>query len=157
MGRTNYSIIGYGMTVEEARRDALARDREENGTQDGYSGGFSSSTGESDKCICLVKPVPAKRAKVERVPSKGALKWKTEYVALARIPGTGGDEETVVAETTKGACITKAREAATARNIRLRLTVVKTAVGGYRAAEFAEIVPGPSVMGQWRFSGEARE
>src|SRR5690606_28202883 len=105
MGRCTYSAIGYGMTVTDARRDAIERARQEHG-DDPYSGTIAASVSE-EKVECLVRPVPPKRCKVEREPRKGALKWETRYVA-----DTLGYErgQRVASEKTMGACIKKARE-----------------------------------------------
>ena len=152
MGKTTYSIIGFGMTVDEAERDALARDREQNGTQDGYSGGFNSSTREDDHVVCLVKPVPAKAGKVVREPRVSPLKWETRYVA--RLHHFDGDT-TVVSEKTMGKCIAAAKAWAT-RNIgTLYLEVEKIAVQGN--VRFGCVHSAGGTRGQWRFFGEARE
>lgn len=152
MGRTNYCCIGHGMTIEEARRDALARDREEHGHEQGYSGSMASSTGDEDKAVCLVHPIPAKAAKVERSARRDPLKWETRYTAETC---EYENECQVVSEKTMGACIKEARAYSQKHNVRLRLLVEKVPVKGQ--AEFGRIHPMKAVMGQWQFTGEARE
>jgi hypothetical protein len=149
MGRRSYSVEGSGMTVEEARRNALESDREERGHQDGYSGGFAASTGDSDRVECLVAPVAAKRATFTRSEKRGPIKWETRYVANDYFSG-----KRVVSERTQGACVKLAQEYSAKHNVILVIEVEKIVASG--SQHLGKVCPGRSVVGRWRFSGEAR-
>ena len=149
MGRTTYSIEATGMSVQEARRNALEADRDERGHQEGYSGGYSCSTGESDREVCLVAPVPAKRATFVRAIKRGPVKWETRYVALELF-----SRNCAVSEKTQGECVKRAKDYSAKHNVPLVIEVVKIAVSG--APRLGEVTPGRCVVGRWRFTGEAR-
>ena len=52
MGRQEYGQIGYGFTLEEARKDAMRQARDYYGHQEGYSGSIIDSTKENPpKCL----------------------------------------------------------------------------------------------------------
>ena len=76
MGKQNFSVIGYGLTEQEALSNAIEADRAENGHQDGYNGGISSAV-EPIKAVLLCAPKPPKKAAVARLPQIGARKWAT--------------------------------------------------------------------------------
>lgn len=154
MGRTNFSITASGMTVEEARRNAHAADREENGHQDGYSGSFGSAVG-SVTVVCVKAPIPAKKAKVKRLPQTGARKWVTKYVAEPRWMRDRDVCGRLPEANTLGECIKLARDFSQRHNISMVVEVTKRLQAGN--ARCAEIEPVSGVAGSWKFSGEARE
>jgi hypothetical protein len=79
MGRQNYSQIGYGYTVEQARRDARLEAENEYGHQDGYSGAMNCATSENTP-KCLEQPKLSKTCKVDKPIQKGSKKWETVFV-----------------------------------------------------------------------------
>jgi len=153
MGRCNYSIIGYGMTESEAYNYALDSDRAENGHQDGYNGGISSSTHEDDKSKCLVKPKPAKRCKVEKKVQKGARKWETVYSFVVANDYCRSFES--VSNCTQGEAIKRAKALALKNNCSVEIRIEKVLVD--RDNKIAVVAPSKVVMGKWLFTGTARE
>lgn len=151
MGRQSYYTEGTGMTVQEARRNAVQSDLELHGHEEGYSGGIGSSTDEDDRASCLVQPVQPKKALVIRAPRGCPLKWETRYVAETVDPQNG---RPVVSEKTMGACIAKAREYCRIHNVRLELRIEKVAVKG--STHFGEVSPQKGTLGRWAFTGTAR-
>lgn len=163
MGRCTYYTIGFGMTESEARKDAINSDKEENGHQDGYTGGISSSTYENDKVKCLVKPKPAKTCTVDKPVQKGAKKWETVY-KIAPKWGFSGVYETrknVSVKTNQGDAIKKAKAMALEFNEEFEITITKELVGSdpsfpIGSNKIASISPKKSTTGKWRFTGTAR-
>ncbi len=147
MGRCDYSAVGHGFTVQEARRDAIERDREYSGHQEGYSGTIGSSTDETE-VECLIKPKIAKRATVTKTEVKGARKWETVFVIR------GGDEYRERTAKKQGEAIKLAKELAIQNQREYTIDIEKRLVGS--TSRIACIQPKKSEMGQWRFSGEAR-
>jgi len=149
MGRTSFSTTGYGMTEREARRDACDDARDENGHQDGYSGDIQSSTYEESKCI--VKPKPAKQCTVEHQNIGVTRKWETMFVISARCDFHGGE---LGWEKTKGAALKKAKELAIKHNKTMSIVIEKRLVG--KGRDVASVSPKKSILGKWKFWGEAR-
>jgi hypothetical protein len=154
MGRCDYSQVGYGMTQSEAHRDALESDRNENGHQDGYSGGMSSSTDENDKVKCLVKPKQAKKCTVTKIKQEGTRKWETVYVCSPyRSYGTERCD-IIHVKTTQADAIKKAKELALKHNVNYVINIEKHLKG---ESKIATVAPAQSTQGKWLFTGTARE
>lgn len=153
MGRCNYSAVGYGMTEEEARRYALDSDREFNGHQEGYSGSMCSSTHEDDKSKCLVKPVPAKRCKVEKQVQKGTRKWETVYSFV--VANNYSRSFSPLSNSTQGDAIKEAKRLSLKHNCQVEVRMEKLLVG--RENKIAIIQPSKVIVGKWLFTGTARE
>jgi hypothetical protein len=148
MGRQNYSVIGYGMNVQEARRNALDSDRDEYGHQEGYNGSICSSVSEKAP-KCLKKPVVAKKCKVEKETQKGTKKWETIYVVQPFF-GNGPSRT----EKTQGDALKTAKKLAIEHSCTYEITIEKRLVGA--SNKIARVIPQKSEMGQWLFEGEAR-
>jgi hypothetical protein len=151
MGRCGYSQVGYGFTVEEARRDAIASAEEEYGHQEGYSGAMNCST-QDNKPKCLEKPVVSKTCKVEKNVQKGARKWETVFIVE---PAWGESwQDRRVLRTTQGKAIAEAKRLAIANQKEYIVTIDKQLVTGTQ--EIAKIAPKKAKRGRWLFTGEAR-
>lgn len=149
MGRCNYSAYGFGMTEQEARRDAINTDRTENGHQEGYTGTIGSST-EETLCKCITQPKPAKKCKVDKTVHQGARKWETRYI----IASTIGDCYCGYGKT-QGEAIKKAKEMALKTGYGYNINLEKVIVNG--SNRIAAVYPKESTMGKWLFQGMARE
>jgi len=155
MGRTNYDQIGYGLTETDARRDALDRDRDYYGHQEGYSGSMCSSTGEDDRVKCLKQPKPAKRCKVNKNIHKGTRKWVTVYTvepACEFKPFTRND--CVMCGSTQAEALKEAKRLALKNQIEYIVRIDKVLVSG--TTKIATVTPDKSELGKWLFTGVAR-
>ena len=158
MGRCSYSVYGYGFTEDEARRDALQRDREENGHQEGYSGSMCSSTNENDRSKCVKKPKIAKRAKVKKNAQNGSRKWATVHVLSPIGLEDHSDAwrlEKVLRCHTQGQAIAEAKKLAIKHQRNFRIMIEKRLVNC--SNEIATIEVPKAEQGQWLFTGTARE
>ena len=153
MGSCSYSITGDGMTEQEARRDALNRDRDKHGHEEGYNGGISSSRHEDDRVKCLVKPVPAKRCIVTKDKHTGAKVWKTVFV-ITPSWSTENFRDHREHDGTQAEAIKIAKEMALEFNKEFTVTVAKKLVKG--DINVAVVTPKKSVIGRWLFTGTAR-
>jgi hypothetical protein len=158
MGRCRYSQVGYGATEHEAYHDALRRDREYHGHQEGYSGGMNSSTHEEDTVKCIEKPKISKRCTVTKETQKGARKWKTFFVIEPyAFRGDNGDwnlrEER--SDLTQAQAIKRAKELAIKHQREFHVMIEKHVVNG--SSEIATVKPKVPKQGKWLFTGIARE
>tara|TARA_R110000824_G_scaffold201667_1_gene385728 strand:- start:4105 stop:4587 length:483 start_codon:yes stop_codon:yes gene_type:complete len=159
MGHQNYSIVGHGMSEHEARQDAIREDRDENGHQEGYNGGISSSDSTCDKFKVLTKPIVAKRCTVEKAIRKttGARKWDTVFVIEPQwgfSEGNYNHRKHAVVKTTQGDAITKAKAMALEFNCEFAITIEKRLIGG--DSNIASVKPKKATMGKYLFTGSAR-
>lgn len=152
MGTVSYTAYGYGMTEGEALRDALDKDRYENGHQEGYSGTIGSSTSRNSKCV--VQPKPAKTCTVEKEMQKGTRKWVTVFRIEPRYPSNSFEEHKTI-DTTQGDAIKEAKKMAIKFNKEFVIAIDKKLVGG--TTHIANVKPKKSTMGKWKFWGDARE
>jgi hypothetical protein len=152
MGRQSYSQIGYGFTVEEARRDAIADAEQEYGHQEGYSGAMNCSTDENPP-KCLEKPIVSKRCTVEKTVQKGARKWETVFIIE---PAWGGQfrDKKVLRNSTQGKALAEAKRLALENQQEYTVRIDKQLVTG--SSEIARIKPKASKRGRWLFTGDAR-
>lgn len=150
MGKCNYYAIGYGMTKQEARRNAIEEDMIENGHQQGYSGTISSSTRECDKSKCIREPIKAKTCNVDKSIQKGARKWETVYVLSFDCM-----EMPVVTEKTQREAIKKAKEIAINYGCKVNINIKKRLVNSNSC--IAIVTPKKNRIGKWEFTGLARE
>ena len=149
MGKVNFRNIGYGMNERDAMNNARNLAMDENGHQDGYSGDINSAVGPI-KAVCKKQPKPAKTCKVEKTPSKGTKKWETVYV----VSDYYGNENRP-AKKTQGEAIKRAKELTLNNNRSYSVTVEKRLVGA--SSVIATVHPKKCEMGQWVFTGEARD
>jgi hypothetical protein len=149
MGMTNFSAIGFGMTEQEAKRNALEMDREENGHQEGYSGTIGSAVGQI-KSKCLQKPKPAKTCAVKRDVQKGTRKWETVFVLKDWYGKT-----LATVRTTQGDAIEKAKYLAIQQGNSVKIEIKKVLVND--SSIIATVSPKKSIQGKWLFTGDARE
>lgn len=153
MGRCDYSQIGYGMTEQEARRNAIEEARIEHGDEEGYSGAMNCSTGEDDRVKCLEKPVTSKKCSVEKKVQKGARKWETVFV----IEPAWGDDfrgRKVLRNSTQGKALAEAKKMALEKQTEFIVRIDKQLIAG--SSEIARIKPKKSQRGKWLFTGTAR-
>jgi hypothetical protein len=148
MGRQSFSCIGYGMTEQEALREARSRCMSENGHQEGYSGDINSATEMRSKCI--KQPKPAKRCNVEKTVQKGARKWETVFV----IEPTFGEQPSVECRGTQGEAIKQAKALSLKNQCRYSVYIEKRLSSGN--SRIAVMYPQKSEQGEWKFWGEAR-
>ena len=149
MGRQSYSCVGFGMTENEARRNASENAYNENGHQEGYSGDINSSTYSESKCV--IKPKPAKQCLVEHKNIGVTRKWETLFIIREQFAFDRGE---LGWEKTKGDALKKAKELAIKHNAPMTIEVVKRIVG--KGTDVAVVKPKKSTMGKWKFWGEAR-
>ena len=153
MGRCNYSQIGYGFTVEEARRNAITSAENEYGHQEGYSGAMNCST-KSNAPKCLEKPIVSKTCKVEKVEKmvqKGARKWETVFIIE---PTNDFNKRKVLRNSTQGKAMAEAKRMAIEHQQKFIVSIDKELVSGHK--DIATVSPKKSKMGLWLFTGEAR-
>jgi hypothetical protein len=158
MGRCDYSQMGYGMTEQEARRNANAEARDEHGHEDGYSGGMNSSTHEDDRSKCIVKPLPAKSCKVEKDVRKGARKWVTVFKIEPKWGFSDGNYNSrhhAEITTTQGDAIAKAKSMALEFNKEFTIDIDKRLENG--SSRIASVAPKKSRQGKWLFTGTAKD
>jgi hypothetical protein len=148
MGRQSYSQIGYGYTVEEARRDARASAENEYGHQDGYSGAMNCATSENTP-KCLEQPKLSKTCKVDKMVQKGARKWETVFI----IEDIRGNYMGLV-RGTQGDAIKEAKRISLDGQMACNIRIEKRLVTG--SDKIATITPKSSRVGKWLFTGEAR-
>jgi len=159
MGSCNYSAIGHGMTESEAHQDAVRKDRDEHGHEEGYNGGISSSRHEDDKSKCLVKPMRSKTCKVEKQVQKGARKWETVFVIEPKHKwgfsnGNYNPRKHVAVNTTQGDAIKKSKAMALEFGEEFSITIEKRLSSG--DSRIASVAPKKSQIGKWQFTGTAR-
>lgn len=151
MGHCNFSAIGYGMTEQEAYRNAVESAKEEYGHQDGYSGAINSRDYDYPmKTVCLVKPRYAKTCKVEKKAKTGTRKWVTKYFLYPEHEG-----RCIKNFIKQGEAIKEAKIYALKNNTGVSIEIKKVLENG--GNEIAIIRPKKSTMGKWSFSGTARE
>lgn len=155
MGRCRYSQVGYGMTIEEARRDALRQDREMHGHEEGYSGGMNSSTGEDDRSKCLVKPKISKRCKVKKETQKGARKWETIFVIEPYAFRNDWSLREERNDLTQAQAVKRAKDLAIKHQRAFKVMIEKRLVNGN--CDIATVEPAAPRQGKWLFTGVARE
>jgi hypothetical protein len=149
MGRQDYSVTSEGMSYGEALRGAIEDADREHGHEEGYSGAINSDDGGMQS-KCLREPKPAKRCVVEQKTNKGARKWETVYTINSR---WGGNHEGALVRTSQGDAMKKAKELAIKNNTTMIVTIKKRLVEG--VSEIAEVSPGKSTEGKWKFWGLA--
>ena len=154
MGRQDYSQIGRGFTVEEARRNGRDDARDMYGDQEGYSGAMNCSTDDYTP-KCLKKPKIAKTCKVEKTVQKGTRKWETVFVIEQRW-GFSGDNypKGKTMRCTQGQAIKEAKKMALANQQEYTIRIDKQLVQGIE--EIATVSPKKSEAGEWLFTGMAR-
>ena len=157
MGRCDYSIVGAGMTEQEAHRDAVRKDRDEHGHEEGYNGGISSSTHEDDKSKCIQKPVRSKTCNVAKKVQQGARKWETVFV-IAPCWGFSDNNynpnKHITVNTTQGDALKKAKAMALEFGEEFSIDIEKRLSSG--TSRIATIAPKKSQIGKWQFTGTAR-
>jgi hypothetical protein len=154
MGRQGYSQVGYGYTVEEARRDARASAEDEYGHQEGYSGAMNCATSENPP-KCLEKPQLSKTCKVEKTVQKGARKWETVFVIEPRWGFSSSiRQDTEIVKGTQGDAIKRAKSLALKNQAEYTIRIEKRLVTGL--TQIATVSPKKSKRGKWLFTGDAR-
>ena len=149
MGRESYYCEAYGMSETAAHREACNEAMEINGHQEGYSGEINSAREAHSKC--LIKPKAPKGATVEHFNNGVTRKWETVFIIKEKHSFTHGGE--MGSAKTKGDAIKKAKELAVKHNCTMAITIEKRLVG--KGREIADVKPKKSVMGKWKFWGEA--
>jgi len=148
------------MTESEAHQDAVRKDRDEHGHEEGYNGGIASSTHEDDKSKCIQKPVRSKTCNVAKKVQQGTRKWETVFV-IAPSWGFSDDNynprnprKNATVNTTQGDAIKKAKAMALEFGEEFSIDIEKRLASG--TTRIASVAPKKSQIGKWQFTGISR-